>query len=141
MRNIDYYSFIPNRRGSPFINFRPICHLPRPLFHIPRLLIFGRIAASPVYYIYSVNLMHIFGIGSRKFRMFDGESDRESESANGSLSCHFSARVIPRPLPHPSPTLTSRCFTSRRLRLTPTRPFPPSMSHCFPFSPTHVSRH
>ena len=97
------YSFIPNRRGSPFINFRPICHFPRPLFHIPRLLIFGRIAASPVYHMYSVNLMHIFGIGSRKFRTFDGESDRESESANESLSCRFSARVIPRPLPPPLP--------------------------------------
>ena len=43
--------------------------------------------------------------------------------------------------PHPSPTPTSRGFTSRRLRLTPTRLFPQSMSHCFPFSPNHVSRH
>ena len=36
--------------------------------------------------------MHIFGIGSWKFRKFD----RESESANGSLSRHFSAQVIRR---------------------------------------------
>ena len=88
------YSFIPNRRGSPFVNFRPICHYPRSLFHNPLILIFGRIATTPVYYINPVNLMHIFGISSRKIRKFDSES----ESANGSLSCRFSARVIPRPL-------------------------------------------
>ena len=50
------YSFIPNRRGSPFINFRPICHYPRSLFHNPLILIFGRIATTPVYYINPVNL-------------------------------------------------------------------------------------
>ena len=181
---MELYSFIPNRRGSPFINFRPICHFPRPLFHIPRLLIFGRIAASPVYHMYSVNLMHIFGIGSRKFRMFDGESDRESESAKRKFVLSFqcssyptsslptpplhqrpgaslsAASVSPPPAsslnlchivsvlelshvvsPPPSPTPTSWCFTPRRPRLPPTRLFPPSVSHCFPFSPTHVSRH
>ena len=58
------YSFIPNRRGSPFINFRPICHYPRSLFHNPLILIFGRIATTPVYYINPVNLLLIFHIMS-----------------------------------------------------------------------------
>ena len=110
---IETYSFIPNRQGSPFINFRPICHSPRPLFHIPRLLIFGRIAASPVYYINSVNLMHIFGIGSRKFRMFDGESDRESESAKRKFVLSFQCSSYPTSSP-PTPPLHQRHGASLR---------------------------
>ena len=50
------YSFIRNRRGSPFINFRPICHYPRPLFHNHLILILGRIATTPVYCINPINL-------------------------------------------------------------------------------------
>ena len=136
MRNIECYSFIPNRRGSPFINFRPICHFPRPLFHIPRLLIFGRIAASPIYYINSVNLMHIFGIGSRKFRTFDGESDRESESAKRKFVLSFQCSSYPTSSP-PTPPLHQRHGAS--LPAASVSPPPASSLHlCHIVSHSHL---
>ena len=48
--------------------------------------------------------------------------DRESESANGSLSCRFSARVIPRPLPPPLPYTN---VTVLHFPPPPSHPHPP----------------
>ena len=48
-----------------------------------------------------------------------------------SVSVGIWARNSPSLRTFPSPSPTSRCFTFRRLRLTPTRLFPQSMSHCF----------
>merc|ERR1712102_253180 len=71
---------------------------------------------------YSVNLMHIFGIGSRKFRMFDGESDRESESAKRKFVLSFQCSSYPTSSP-PTPPLHQRHGAS--LSAASVSPHPP----------------